>query len=74
MSNVLNLGTVKLKQHIDKAFELNLIDDLFIDQESVDDTLQEGTEAALIKLRQSRQFTLITDTITELKSWACFRN
>lgn len=72
--NSCKLGAVELKPQIDEAFELNLIDDLFIDQESVDDTFQKGTEAALIKLRQNRQFTLITDIITEMKSWACFRN
>ncbi|MBW4604294.1 MAG: DUF1186 family protein [Calothrix sp. FI2-JRJ7] len=69
--NASELCPIELKQHIDKAFEEDLIDEMFIVQEEVDEFLEEGVEAAIEKLR-NHHHTLIDNAVSEMQSWACF--
>ena len=67
------LYPLELKQHIDQAFESDLIDPLFINNKSIEHYLQIGKDATLNKLRNNRHYSLIKDTIAEMEWWACFR-
>ncbi|MBD2772277.1 DUF1186 domain-containing protein [Iningainema sp. BLCCT55] len=63
----------ELKSHIERLFEEDFIDTFFINQEDVEDSFQLGWEATLTELRQHPHYSLIDDTISEIESWACFR-
>ncbi|SRR5579883_44715 len=71
--NSSELCPIELKEHIERLFEEDFIETFFIDQEDVEDALQLGPEAALTRLREHPHYSLIEDTISEMKSWACFQ-
>ena len=66
------LYPLELKEHIDQAFESDLIDPFFIAQEDVDYYLKQGKDATLEELRKDRYYSLIEDTISELERWYSF--
>ena len=66
------LYPLELKEHIDRAFESDLIDPFFIAQEDVDYYLKQGKDATLEELRKDRYYSLIEDTISELERWYSF--
>ncbi len=71
--NSMELCAKELKSEIDKAFEENLVEEFFIEQEDVNDCFELGTEVALNKLRQNRRYCFIEDVISEIEGWACFQ-
>ena len=73
VSNSVRLYPLELKEYIDQAFELDLIELLFICQEDIDYYLKQGKDAILEELRQDRHYSLIEDTISELEEWYCFQ-
>ncbi len=73
VSNSARLYPLELKEHIDRAFESELVDPFFINQEIVERELKRGKDAVLNKLRNDRYYSLIEDTISEMEWWACFR-
>ena len=67
------LYPLELKEHIDQAFESELVDQFFISQKDVDYYLKLGKEATLEELRKDSHYSLIEDTIAEMEWWHCFR-
>jgi hypothetical protein len=67
------LCPVELKAYIDQAYEDGLVETFWIRQKDVNSYLEKGIEACLDELRNQQSYSLITDTISELKSWPCFR-
>lgn len=57
-----------------QAYEEGLIEDGVVRLEDLDDALQRGKEEVLGELSNNRRYSLITDTISELEWWACFRS
>ncbi len=70
--NSCELCPIELKKYIDEIFEQGLIDELFIEQDDVDDSLLEGVSSALTKLHNDPHHSLINNAVSEMKSWACF--
>ncbi|MCC2693912.1 DUF1186 domain-containing protein [Nodularia sp. LEGE 04288] len=70
--NSAKLCAVELKEQIDKVFAEDLVDLFFINEEDVNDGLQVGIEAALIKLRENPRYSFIEDVISETRDWAAF--
>jgi Protein of unknown function (DUF1186) len=66
------LCPIELKPHIDRAFEENIVDSMFIGWEDVDKYLELGVEGALEKLREDRHHVLIDNVIVEMQWWGCF--
>ena len=62
----------EVHEEIKQAFQDELIDELFINMEDVNRSLVYGKQNTLDKLRSGR-LTLITDTVNEMESWACFQ-
>lgn len=67
------LYPAELLDEIRQAFEEDLIDTFYIDLDWIEEVLSEGKEKRLKDLAESPHYTLITDTIEELKSWAAFK-
>jgi hypothetical protein len=63
----------ELYEDIKQAYEEGLIESFFIGLEDVESTLNQGKERVLDDLRSNKQYSLITDTISELEWWACFQ-
>jgi uncharacterized protein YecA (UPF0149 family) len=59
-------------EDIKQAFKDDLIDEMFIDLESVEETLAQGKERVLEDLRKDRRHWFISNTVTEMEWWACF--
>jgi hypothetical protein len=74
VSNSTDLYPDLVYDEIRGAFERNLPDPWFIPLSCVDEDLAAGKEAALAKLADSGQHTLINDTIEESRWWACFNS
>ncbi len=64
---------VELKEQIDRVFEEDLVEQFFIRQKDVNDSLQLGIEVALNKLSENHRYSFIEDVISEMKWWACFQ-
>ena len=73
VSNSAMLYPLQLKEHIDQAFESDLIELFFIRQEDVDYYLKLGKDATLEELRKDKHYSLIEDTISEMEWWYCFQ-
>ena len=73
VSNSARLYPLELKEHIDRAFESDLIELFFIRQEDVDYYLKLGKDATLEELRKDKHYSLIEDTISEMEWWYCFQ-
>ena len=67
------LYPLELKPQIERAFELDLIDGMYINPKDIEYYLKLGLDANLNKLRSDRHFSLIEDTIAELEWWYCFQ-
>jgi hypothetical protein len=50
-----------------------LIESFFIRLEDVESTLNQGKDRVPEDLRNNKQYSLITDTISELEWWGCFQ-
>ncbi|MEM9271795.1 MAG: DUF1186 domain-containing protein, partial [Cyanobacteria bacterium P01_F01_bin.143] len=68
------LYPLELKEHIEQAFDADLVDLFYIKRERFEYYLNLGEDKALEKLRQDEYYSLIEDTISEMEWWACFRN
>jgi hypothetical protein len=68
------VAPLQLKQQIDLAFELDLVDRMFFNLEDVDYYLQLGREASLDELRAQKHYSTIEDPIGELERWHCFQD
>ncbi|WP_341530353.1 DUF1186 domain-containing protein [Nostoc sp. UHCC 0302] len=66
------LCAVELREHIDKAFEKDLVDEFFINQEDVNEYFEQGREAAFNQLRDNLHYSFIEDVISEMENWVCF--
>ena len=73
VTNSAILYPLELKEYIDQAFELDLIELFFVRQEDIDYYLKQGKDATLEELRKDRYYSLIEDTISELERWYCFQ-
>ncbi|RKT42996.1 DUF1186 domain-containing protein [Thiocapsa rosea] len=60
----------ELLPDIERAFEENLVDTLFIGRDSVERAMSEGKEQAL---RSADRKGPLEDTVSEMRWWACFR-
>ncbi len=67
------LYPLELKPHIERAFESDLIDPLYINSEHIERYLQLGQDATLNQLRSNRYYAPIKDTVAELERWTCFQ-
>ena len=67
------LYALELKQYIDQAFELDLVDPLYTDYENIKRHFQRGQEATLNQLRSNRYYAPIKDTIAEMEWWTGFQ-
>ncbi|AFZ56729.1 DUF1186 family protein [Anabaena cylindrica FACHB-243] len=70
--NSCDICAIELKEHIDRAFEEDLMERFFVNENNVNNSLEMGVEAALQKLHNKQHYTLINDTILEMESWNCF--
>ena len=74
VTNSAVLYPLELKPYIERAFESELVDPFFIEEEDVDYYLQQGQEATLDELRSDySSYSFIEDTIAEIEWWACFQ-
>ncbi len=74
---VINSGEIypeELQAHIDRAFELDLIDPFFINRKDIEYYLGLGKNAALAKLKDNSYYSPIEDTVSEMEYWACFQD
>lgn len=71
VSCCVDLYPQELYEDIKQVFEEGLIDPFFIGFEDVEDRLKLGKDKTLAKLKS--EYTLIDNTIEELKWWACFK-
>jgi hypothetical protein len=71
--NASRLYPLELKEHIDQAYQSGLVDQFFISQKDVNYYLKIGLEACLKRLLENPHYFWIEDTISEMKTWACFR-
>jgi hypothetical protein len=60
-------------EDIKHAYEDDLVEPFFMQLEEVEKTLSYGKESVLNDLQKNRSYSLITDTISEMEWWACFR-
>jgi hypothetical protein len=74
VSNSARLYPLELKEYIDQAFESDLVDLFFVNQETIDNIIEQGQDAILAQLRQDSHYSLIKDTISEMEWWACFQD
>ena len=63
----------ELLSHIERSFRENLVDEFFVRPKDIEKALALGKEKTLAMLGQYRMYRLLTDTISELERWACFR-
>jgi hypothetical protein len=62
-----------LMGEIRAAFEQDLVDPWFIDLDFVEETLEQGKEAALGERADRRYYRLVEDVIAETEWWHCFQ-
>jgi uncharacterized protein YecA (UPF0149 family) len=63
----------ELYRDIEQCFEDDLVDPSFTDLGEVQAWLKLDKEEALRRLKSHHWYTLITDTISDMQSWACFQ-
>ena len=63
----------ELYPRIVRAFEQDLVDEVMVTMEDVHAARRLGPKEALAHTRQDRHHNLITDTVAEMESWACFQ-
>jgi hypothetical protein len=63
----------ELYEDIKQAYEEGLVENGVIGLEDVEATLNMGKELVLDDLQNDKRYSLITDTISEMEGWACFR-
>jgi hypothetical protein len=68
------LAPLELKQQIDLAFDADLVEEFFFGRKDVDYYINLGQEASLNELRDSKHYTSIEDTISEMEYWSCFQD
>jgi preprotein translocase subunit SecA len=73
VSSACDLHPDELFPRIVRAFEQGLVDEVMVTMEDVHDAARDSREEALAKTRRSRHHTLVTDTVREMESWACFQ-
>ncbi len=73
VSSSTDLYPEELYEDIKQAYEEGLIESFFIGLEDVESTLNKGIERVLDDLRNNKQYSLITDVISDLEWWACFQ-
>lgn len=73
VTNSAQLCAVELQEQIDRAFEEELVDLFFIDQEDVSTYLVVEREEALNRLRNNTKYSFIKNIILEMESWSCFQ-
>jgi hypothetical protein len=71
--NSAQLCAVELQEQIDRAFEEELVDLFFIDQEDVSTYLVVERGEALNRLRNNSKYSFIKDVISEMENWSCFQ-
>ena len=59
-------------EEIKLAYEDQLVGPIFVDLQTIEETIRGGKEKTLKTLRNDRRYKLIEDTISELQHWACF--
>lgn len=64
----------ELYQDIKQAYEDGLVETGVIRLEDVEETLERGKQRVLDELSNNQRYRLITDTISEMEGWACFRS
>ena len=74
VSNSARLYPLELKQHIERAFESDLVDPFFVNSQDIEYYLQLGLDATLDRLRDDSRYSLIEDAIAEMEWWACFQD
>ena len=72
VSRCVDLYPGEVYADIQQAYADDLIEGFVIRWEGVEEAYAMGKEAALEDLVNSRRYHLITDTVAELSSWACF--
>lgn len=72
VSSCNNLYPGELMDEIRSAYLQELVDDSYIDLESVEETLALGKEQVLETYKKDTYHQYINDTIEELEGWACF--
>ena len=68
-----SLYPLELKPYIDQAFESELIERFYIDEEDIDHYLQQGQDGTLNELRSNEHYALIEDTSGEMSWWYSFQ-
>jgi Protein of unknown function (DUF1186)/SEC-C motif len=73
VSYSLDLYPGEVYQDIKQCYRDDLIEPFFVSMEDVEESLAMGKDAALKDLKKNRHYTLITDAITDMEGWACFK-
>ena len=68
-----HLCSEELYEDIKQAYEDELVESGVIRLADVEEFLQRGKERVLDELSRNQRYSLITDTIKEMESWACFQ-
>ncbi|MEA5549848.1 DUF1186 domain-containing protein [Anabaena cylindrica UHCC 0172] len=71
--NSASLCPIELKEYIDRAYEQDLIESFFIDEEDVNECIEMGVGDCLDKLLNNSHYSLIDNTIKEMERWASFQ-
>ena len=71
--NSAELYPLELQDSIREIFELDLVDEFFINQKDIARSLKKGQEETLKELREKPRYSFIEDTIQEMKNWYCFQ-
>ena len=66
------LCPVELKEYIERTFDEDSIEPFSFTRDDFNDYLQAGSEANLNELREERHYSLVEDTVSYMKNWACF--
>lgn len=69
----LDLYPAEVYQDIERSYEDDLVDPGFVDMGDVEKSVAMGKEATLEELKRNRHFTLITNVITDMEWWSCFK-
>ncbi|HID55336.1 TPA: DUF1186 domain-containing protein [Candidatus Poribacteria bacterium] len=67
------LSAEEVYEDIERAYEEDLVDPLFIDLEDVKELLSAGWERNLRCLKEDHHYQLVEDTIGSMEWWACFQ-
>ena len=66
------IAPVELQEYIEQSLDEDLVEPFFFAKNDLDDCLQAGFENNLNKLRGNPHYSLIEDTISEMKTWYSF--